>query len=157
MLKNDKIFFEKTKDENLDRILILEKDNCRFVTEYSLEEHKNIMNRECHLSIFDSNSKDFIGYIILVGVKTKIIEFRRIVILKKGLGYGKQAVKLTKQLCFKGFNASKIWLDVYDDNKNAIKLYEAQGFLKEDSVLYNNRKLRIMAIANSSDNTKRHG
>jgi RimJ/RimL family protein N-acetyltransferase len=154
MLQTDTLFFEKTKEEDLNRILILEKENHQFVTQYALEEHKDIVNTECHISIFDSKSKVFVGYLILVGTKTKVIEFRRIVILKKGLGYGKLAVELTKQLCFNVFKAHKIWLDVYEDNKSAINLYESQGFLKEDLVLHNNRKLRIMTIVNSSDTTK---
>lgn len=86
--------------------------------------------------------------------KRKSIEFRRIVISEKGLGYGKDSIKLIKKICFEKYKADKIWLDVYSDNERAIKLYESQGFLKEKIKQIkednNLRDLWIMSINNNS-------
>lgn len=36
-----------------------------------------------------------------------------------------------KQICFEILGFHRLWLDVYDDNERAIKLYESEGFVKE--------------------------
>ena len=150
MKETDKIIIKETKIEDLKRILIFEKENNRFVNEYSLEEHKEVLEKEYHLSIFEKVSNKLIGYIILAGISNpnKIIEFRRIVVSKKGFGYGKEALKLIKDIGFKVLGAAKIWLDVYEDNIRAIRLYESQGFCVERiKNLSDNRNLLVMSIS----------
>ena len=70
---------------------------------------------------------------ILFGLSNpnKVLEFRRITINEKGLGFGREAIRLLKQLCFELFHFHRLWLDVYDDNERAINLYESEGFVKE--------------------------
>lgn len=150
MHKTDKIIVRKTELENLEKILGFEKDNSIFVLKYSKEEHKEIINKEYHLSIFEKKSESLIGFIILVGKSNlnKTIEFRRIVISKKGLGYGKEALKLIKHICFNELGAKEIWLDVFQDNVRAIKLYESQGFsLKKLKKFDDKRNLLVMSIS----------
>lgn len=151
MIETDKIIIKKTEFQSLEKILDFEKDNSHFVKQYSLAEHKEILENEYHLSIFEKEKETLVGYIILVGIldKNKSIEFRRIVISKKRLGYGKDAVKLIKKFCFNVLGANKIWLDVYDDNEIAIQIYESEGFRKKSSGNMNNgRCLLIMSINN---------
>ena len=143
-----KIIIRKTVPNNLDKIVDLEKKDSQYVQEYSKAEHQNIIEEELHLSIIEKKSEALIGYIILVGTfsKNRIIEFRRIVVDKKGLGYGKDAIKLIKQICFTQLKAKQIWLDVYEDNLRAIKLYQSLGFKKDKVKTINGRKLWIMSL-----------
>ncbi|GJM72900.1 hypothetical protein HMSSN036_51160 [Paenibacillus macerans] len=55
------------------------------------------------------------------------IELRRIVIVDKGKGYGKEALELVKTLVFTGLGAHRLWLDVKDFNLRAQHVYEAAG------------------------------
>ena len=147
--ETDKIIIRQTEIKDFERIIAFEKNNNQFVQEYSLAEHKRVLEKECHLSIFEKGSNLLIGYIILVGVLSinKIIEFKRIVITKKGFGYGKDAVRLIKNMSFNNFGAHKIWLDVYEDNERAIKLYKTQGFKKEHiESTHDGRCLYVMSV-----------
>ncbi|GGD14260.1 GNAT family N-acetyltransferase [Hyunsoonleella pacifica] len=148
MNETDKIIIRNTVPDDLDKIVVLEKNDSQFVQEYSKAEHQNIIEEEQHLSIFEKKSEALIGYIILAGIfsKNKIIEFRRIVVSKKGLGYGKDAIRLIKQICFTQLKAKQIWLDVYEDNLRAIKLYQSLGFKKDKVKTINGRKLWIMSL-----------
>ena len=47
------------------------------------------------------------------------------------MGFGRESVRLLKQICFEKLKFHRLWLDVYDDNERAIKLYESEGFIKE--------------------------
>ena len=153
MEQTDKISIKRTDFKDLNKIMDFEKENSQFIQQYNIAEHKEILESECHLSIFELENNRLIGHIILNGIsdQKKSIEFRRIVISEKGLGYGKDSIKLIKKICFEKYKADRIWLDVYSDNKRAIKLYESQGFLKEKiaQIKNNNRDLWIMSINNN--------
>ena len=113
------------------------------------------MKNECHLSIFKKENNKLIGHIILTGIsdQKKSVEFKRIVISEKGFGYGKDSIQLIKKICFERYNANRIWLDVYSDNKRAIQLYESQGFLKEKIIQEKERSLRELWIMSINNNT----
>lgn len=155
MEQTEKISIKKTDFKDLNKIMVFEKENSQFIQQYDIAEHKKILKSEYHLSIFKKENNKLIGHIILTGIfdQKKSIEFRRIVISEKGFGYGKDSIELIKKICFEKYKADKIWLDVYSDNKRAIKLYESQGFLKEKRIQLqednNQRDLWIMSINNN--------
>ncbi len=135
MLENDKIKIKLSTVENFPAIIQIEKENSDFVTQYNLERHKKVIEdkNELHLSIFDKLDNCLVGYIILAGYSSpnSSIEFRRIAISRKGHGFGRGAIQLMKELCFKQHQKNRLWLDVFSDNKRAINLYESKGFIKE--------------------------
>jgi len=135
MLETEKIKLKLSTTNNLPLIIQIEKENSDFVDQYDLDRHKKVIadKNELHLSIFDKSDNSLVGYILLAGFSelNDSIEFRRIVISRKGSGFGRDAIKLTKDLCFKHYNMHRLWLDVFPENKRAIRLYEAQGFKKE--------------------------
>ena len=155
MEQTEKILIKKTDINDLNEIINFEKENSQFVQQYDLIEHIKILENECHLSIFKKENNKLIGHIILTGIfnQKKSIEFKRIVISEKGFGFGKDSIELMKKICFKKYKVDKIWLDVYSDNKIAIKLYESQGFSKEKKIQLqgdkNKRDLWIMSINNN--------
>lgn len=59
------------------------------------------------------------------------IEFKRLVVTRKGAGYGRAAVRLVKRAAFERQNAHRLWLDVLDFNVRARRLYETEGFVVE--------------------------
>jgi diamine N-acetyltransferase len=166
-LESEKIKFELTRVDNIGKIIQIENDNSTFIGQYDYNGHKRVIDSddEIHFSILDKADNSLIGHIILAGLKNEndSIEFRRIVISKKGKGLGNESIRLIKKYCFENLKAHRIWLDVYDDNLRAIGLYKSQGF-KIDGLLRecikqngNYRSLLIMsllAIENQSDATK---
>ena len=64
---------------------------------------------------------------------------RRIAIIEKGKGYGKESMMALFKYAFEDLKMNRIWLDVYPDNVIGIKLYESLGMHK-DGVLRQNYK-----------------
>ena len=138
VIQGSKIKLEKTQPINIDRIIQFENSNSLFVHKYSKEKHlKLLVSNDClHLSIKRLDNDKLIGHIVLFGLTNpnKVLEFRRITINEKGFGFGREAIKLIKQFCFDKLNYHRVWLDVYDDNEIAIKLYESEGFKFEGTL-----------------------
>lgn len=159
MFETDKIKIELTITENLPSIIQIEKDNSDFIGQYDLDRHKKIISddNECHYSIFNKLDDSLVGHIILAGLlePDESIEFRRIVVSEKGFGFGREAIKLTKDLCFNHYKKNRLWLDVLTDNQRAINLYESEGFIKErllrDCIKQNDKFKSIWIMSISSD------
>lgn len=52
-------------------------------------------------------------------------------VTEKGKGYGKEALRLVKQLAFEELGAHRLWLDVKKQNVRARHVYESEGFVVE--------------------------
>jgi diamine N-acetyltransferase len=77
-----------------------------------------------------------VGYVILAGLQdpNETIELRRIVIMEKGLGYGKAAIQQVKQEAFEKYQVNRLWLDVKEHNHRAQALYKSAGFVLEGTL-----------------------
>jgi len=137
IIQSRNITLNLTKYEDIDRVLEIENsgDNRDFIFSWTKERHYEcIRNKdELHLTIRTNNDNRVIGYILLADIQNenKSINFRRIAISEKGKGYGRESLRLIKKLSFEKYLCHRLWLDVYEDNINAIKLYESEGFLRE--------------------------
>ena len=134
-LQTHRIFLRPTREEDLEQILEIEHQNARFIGVYSREKHGFIMHDQSkiHLAIFEAVSCELVGYAILAGLGDphNAVEFRRLAISKKGQGFGRDAIRLIKRLCFEKLGVHRLWLDVISDNFRAVKLYQSEGFKKE--------------------------
>jgi len=159
----EKIIITNTVLSNIKRIMEFEKANNFFVHQYSKEKHKALIdNNDClHLSIKRLDNDRLIGHMILFGLEEPncILEFRRLTINEKGLGFGREAIKILKHICFEKLNYHRLWFDVYDDNERAIRLYESEGFIHEGTLRHciktndGNRSQRIYSMLEKEYNT----
>jgi RimJ/RimL family protein N-acetyltransferase len=96
-------------------------DTAPFIHAWPIEEHRAAIadSNVAHWIIEDAARAVPVGFVILRGLGTEIIEFRRIAISEKGRGYGSHAVRLVKEAAFGEMGARRIWLDVYDFNDRA--------------------------------------
>jgi len=137
-ISGDKIKFINTVLSDIDKIIEFEKLNAQYVHQYSKDKHITLLNdNDClHLSIKRLDNNELIGHMIIFGLSNhnKVLEFRRLTINEKGLGFGRDAIRLLKKLCFEKLAFHRLWLDVYDDNDKAISLYESEGFVKEGTL-----------------------
>lgn len=131
------ITLANTSPSELNALVEFEQSS-EFIGENSIEEHLNLLNDpDClHLTVKHIENNRLIGHIILNGVlnKNKSLEFRRIFIYENGKGFGREAIKLSKKICFDKLNFNRLWLDVHVDNVKAKKLYESEKFKREDSL-----------------------
>jgi len=137
IIKSERILFTPTSPQDLDTVLAMEQeeDNSRFVFNWPRQQHLDAMEDPSflHLAIKGMDGSQLLGYMILYGIESqdKAIEFKRMVIGPKGKGYGREAVRLLKELAFEVLGCHRLWLDVFEDNAPAISLYYDEGFVKE--------------------------
>lgn len=103
-ITGEKVSLINTVSSDIDRIIEFEINNNQFVHQYSKDKHKTLLtDDDClHLSIKCIGNNHLIGYMIIFGIynHNKVLEFRRITINEKGFGFGREAIRLLKQLCF---------------------------------------------------------
>ena len=77
-----------------------------------------------------------VGYAILCGLSSvnRSIELKRVVVADPGRGLGREAVRLTLRNAFGEMSAHRLWLDVYEDNHRARRVYRALGFVEEGTI-----------------------
>lgn len=73
------------------------------------------------------------GFIIFRDMlqKEKQIQLKRIAIIDKGKGYGKEALYLAQKLAFEIFNTRRLYLGTKAANLRAQSIYKATGFVAE--------------------------
>ena len=136
-IASDKILLRPTEVSDLSFVMKEEAApaNSSFVGQWSRERHIEALEDEDikHLIIEDKKSRDVVGYIINAGFKDDnlSIELRRIVITEKGKGFGREAIRIIKELSFTSWGANRLWLDVREKNSRAQALYKSEGFIVE--------------------------
>lgn len=72
-----------------------------------------------------------IGFIIFRGMagKESRLELKRIAIMEKGKGYGKEALHLAQKLAFEVFGTKYFYLGTKENNLRAQSIYKATGFI----------------------------
>ena len=121
-------------------------ENAPYITQCSGAWHEAaIASEDCaHLVVLRSSdeytvsmqaqqNQPLLGYIILAGIQSPhlALELRRIAIVEKGRGYGRQLLRWTKDLAFNQLKHHRLWLDVLERNDRARRLYESEGFVAE--------------------------
>jgi diamine N-acetyltransferase len=140
VIQNEQILIRETNAEDLDWVLETEghPDNREYVYNWPRKRHLECIasSDERHFVIERTTDKSRVGYIILSGLDSEheVISFDRITIAQKGAGYGRQAVRLIKKLCFETYGCHRLWLDVFDFNPQARRLYESEGFTYEGTL-----------------------
>lgn len=158
IIENNMVGIRKTKIEDLEYVMKAEThdENKPFVGQWEYEKHVESLKDEniFHIIIEDYENKKPIGYAILAGFKNmnKSLELIRIVIDDKGNGFGKETLKLIKELAFEKNDFNRLWLDVRLKNERAQHVYKRVGFIEEgilrEAVLVEGRyeSLKLMAI-----------
>ena len=87
--------------------------------------------------IAEDAAQNPVGFCIIAGLTNadSSIEFRRVVVVRKGAGYGRSIVRAVKDLAFRELHAHRLWLDVKAHNDRARALYKSEGFREEGLLL----------------------
>lgn len=130
------LILRPTDENDLEFVVRIESEASKagVVTSQSLAEHEKYLTDEDVRHLIVEADGKAVGYLILAGLQdaeNETIELRRIVIIEKGKGYGRQALKSAKKMAFEELNAHRLWLDVIDFNERARKLYESENFQVE--------------------------
>ena len=131
-------------------------DNAPFVLQWPRERHVAAMTDPSYAHWIVEQAGRPAGYLILMDLfgPHDSVQFRRLVVLDKGRGIGRAAVRLVKNAAFERFGAHRLWLDVMEHNQRAQALYASEGFVVEGTLRECLRvgerfvSLRIMSILN---------
>jgi len=144
MIKTNRLYLKEALETDIASIMEMErhKDNTDFVWKGSYEQHKSEIEAEdILLLVIKQNEYDeTVGFALIeTDNKSEIFELRRIVISRKGKGYGREVMEALFKFAFEELGMNRFWLDVYPDNHIGIKLYESVG-MRREGVLRQNYK-----------------
>jgi [ribosomal protein S5]-alanine N-acetyltransferase len=134
---------EATK-EDVNTIIEIEshKDNRDFIWIGTVEQHLDEIVDLNHLLLLFRTKEDgrIVGYALArIDWKSEVFELRRIAIVEKGMGFGREVMEGIMKFAFTELGTNRFWLDVYPDNLIGIRLYESLG-MHLDGVLRQNYK-----------------
>lgn len=144
--------------DDLDFIMQTERDpeNSKFVMALSREGHQAQLNTpsRLHFIVEEKATNERIGFLMVNEIDNphNEVEWHKIIINKKGHGYGKEALKLLMAWSFEDMKFHRGWLDCKDYNTRALHVYESVGLKREallrETILVNGvyENLVILAI-----------
>ena len=137
IIKSDRLLFRFTKESDLEYVIQAENsdENKQFIKQWSEKQHEDAIYDKniYHMIIENCENNDYIGYAIIVDINNiyKNISLQRFVITQKGLGYGREAFRVLKDIVFDKLHAHRFNLVVRDYNVRARNLYKSEGFIEE--------------------------
>ncbi|MDB5898895.1 MAG: spermidine N(1)-acetyltransferase (Diamine acetyltransferase)-like protein [Ramlibacter sp.] len=126
-----------TMQSDIDFVLTLEQDpeNLPFITPWERTQHEAAIRFPDfrHFIVEAGPGLDAAGFLILIGCRSQnhSLELKRMVVQKKGQGFGRAALRVTKKIAFDDLGAHRFWLDVKRRNVRAKALYDSEGFVIE--------------------------
>ena len=133
-----RLILRRAAEEDIDYICALQEDadNRDYIVPFTREEHTIIITQAkaaIDIIVVERSSGKRVGYLHVGGLllPSKEQEWTHVVIAKKGLGYGHEAMRLLKAWAFEDMGAHRAWLDCKDYNARALHLYESEGMVRE--------------------------
>lgn len=144
MIRTERMNILEATEDDIEKIIEIESrlDTRDFLWIGTYEEHLQEIGDPNHrLLVFkDFECEETMGYaLIRLDFKSEIFEIRRIAVIEKGMGYGRESMEALIKYAFDDLGMNRLWLDVYPDNVIGIRLYESLGMHK-DGVLRQNYK-----------------
>ncbi len=110
-------------------------ENIKFILPFSENFHTAIINSDnsekMDVIVEEIATGKSVGYFMLCGLDDIGIEWRHVIIDKKGVGYGKESLKLLMKWSFEIKKFHRGWLDCKTYNERALHLYESCGLKRE--------------------------
>lgn len=110
-------------------------ENLKFIVPFDEDYHSEIIDSDgaekMDMIIEEINSGDAVGYFMLRELDSLCAEFTHVIIGKKRLGYGREALNLLLKWTFEVKKFHRVWIDCKEYNEVALHLYESAGFVRE--------------------------
>ena len=137
LIEGKRLRLRRANVKDLSYIMTLQftPENLKFIVPFDEKYHREIINSDgaekMDVIVEDIDTNIAVGYFMLREMDSPCIEFTHVIIGRKGLGYGREALKLLIKWTFEIKNFHRIWIDCKDYNKIALRLYESLGFVRE--------------------------
>lgn len=110
-------------------------ENLKFIVPFSEDYHREIISsngsEKLDVIIEEIDTGIAAGYFMLRETDSPCVEFTHVIIGRKGLGYGKEALNLLLKWTFEIKKFHRVWIDCKEYNSIALHLYERAGFIRE--------------------------
>ena len=110
-------------------------ENLKFIVPFNEKYHTAIINSDNYenmdVIIEEIATGKSVGYFMLCNLYGSSVEFRHVIIDKKGVGYGRESLNILLKWSFEVRKFHRAWLDCKTYNKRALHLYESLGFQRE--------------------------
>ena len=137
LIEGKRLRLRRAKMTDLNYIMTLQyaPENLKFVVPFDKDYHREIINSDgaekLDVIIEELDTGQAVGYFMLRKMDSPFIEFTHVIIGRKRLGYGREALKLLLKWSFEIKDFHRVWIDCKDYNKIALRLYESLGFVRE--------------------------
>lgn len=110
-------------------------ENLKFIVPFDENYHREIISsdgsKKLDIIIEEIDTGLAAGYFMLHGLDSPCAEFTHVIIGRKGLGYGREALNLLLKWTFEFKKFHRVWIDCKEYNSIALHLYESLGFVRE--------------------------
>lgn len=136
LIKGERLTIRKACIEDADfmQSVELDEDNSPWVANWPLGWRIAKFGDEDFLqTIIEREDGIPIGFIIFCDMRAieEQMQLKRIAIIDKGKGYGKEALLLAQKLAFEVFGTTYLYLSTKEDNLRAQSIYKATGFIPD--------------------------
>ena len=112
------------------------------INPYSLERHLDEFTKPDMLYKSIWSGVEFVGFVILaLDPDGRSVELRRIFVSRPGCGYGASAINCVDKICWQELGRNRVWLDVFETNERAQRVYVKCGFKPFSKSTSNGREL----------------
>lgn len=141
LIEGERLRLRRAEISDLNYIMELQHapENKKFIVPFSAELHTKIINsggaEDMDIIIEEKSTGEPVGYFMVCRVDNpfKSMEWRHVIVGKKGVGYGREGLKLLMRWTFEVKKFHRGWLDCKTYNTVALNLYESSG-LQRDGV-----------------------
>lgn len=110
-------------------------ENLKFIVPFDEDYHRAILNSDgsekLDVIVEEVDTGIAVGYFMLRELDSPCAEFTHVIIGKKGIGYGREALNLLLKWTFDVKKFHRVWIDCKEYNSVALHLYESAGFVRE--------------------------
>ena len=137
LIEGKRLRLRRANATDLSYIMMLQytPENSKFIVPFDEDYHREIINsggaEKLDVIVEEIDTGLAAGYFMLRKLNSPCIEFTHVIIGRKGIGYGREALKLLIKWSFEVKEFHRIWIDCKDYNKVALRLYESLGFVRE--------------------------
>ena len=108
-------------------------ENLKFIVPLDEDYHREIFTCADKMDVIieEVDTEQAVGYFMLRELDTPCAEYTHVIIEKKGVGYGREALNLLLKWTFEIEKYHRVWIDCKEYNSIALRLYESSGFVRE--------------------------
>ncbi|MBQ7454724.1 MAG: GNAT family N-acetyltransferase [Selenomonadaceae bacterium] len=137
LIEGQRLRLRRANETDLNYIMTLQyaPENLKFIVPFDEDYQREIISSDgaekLDIIVEEIDTGLAAGYFMLRKMDSPCLEYTHVIIGRKGLGYGREALKLLFKWTFETKKFHRVWIDCKEYNSIALHLYESLGFVRE--------------------------